>query len=351
MAPRARLPRLAAALLLAAAARAMSATKKRKQIQKLKELRASEWAHRRADKSAKKTMYYGIPDEWSRRGHIACSREIDRGGDFVVAVASDAPDAVPIFAAINSTAANTRRRRLDVVAFVGAAAAGDLERLVEDHLRREGATLDLRVSVCRGLDDQLQLRPAMRALQMLGNSTRVKRKELLSPFNFAAFYLPHVLAHAARILYLDTDVVVRGDVDELARMDLGGKPAAAVEDCSQVLRKYIDFPLAEAYRAATARRVGGRACAGDGCEPMPRETPGNATCVFNRGVVLFEGRAWRAQRLAERIERLVVDFVHCERHLFFTAVKGLFQKQGQAGVNIFPAHSRALAETTTEVCS
>src|SRR5690554_6896879 len=48
---------------------------------------------------------------------------------------------------------------------------------------------------------------------------------------------------------------------------------------------------------------------------------------------------------------MVVDFVHCERHLFFTAVKGLFQEQGQAGVNIFPAHSRALAETTTEVCA
>jgi hypothetical protein len=121
--PRARMaPRLAAAFILATTARAMSATKKRKQVQKLKELRASEWAHRRADKSAKKTMYYGIPDEWSRRGHIACSQDIDRGGDFVVAVASDAPDAVPIFAAINSTAANTRRRRLDVVAFVGAAA-------------------------------------------------------------------------------------------------------------------------------------------------------------------------------------------------------------------------------------
>ena len=152
------------------------------------------------------------------------------------------------------------------------------------------------------------------------DGTGVERKELLSPFNFAAFYLPHVLAHAARILYLDTDVVVRGDVDELARMDLGGKPAAAVEDCSQVLRKYIDFPLAEAYRAATARRVGGRACAGDGCEPMPRETPGNATCVFNRGVVLFEGRAWRAQRLAERIERLVVDFVHSKGALFRAGV-------------------------------
>ena len=180
MAPRARLPRLAAfALLLAAAARAMSATKKRKQIQKLKELRASEWAHRRADKSAKKTMYYGIPDEWSRRGHIACSREIDRGGDFVVAVASDAPDAVPIFAAINSTAANTRRRRLDVVAFVGAAAAGDLERLVEDHLRREGATLDLRVSVCRGLDDQLQLRPASHEISVIapyGHLFRASKK-------------------------------------------------------------------------------------------------------------------------------------------------------------------------------
>ena len=57
----------------------------------------------------------------------------------------------------------------------------------------------------------------MRALAMLANSTRVKRKELLSSYNFAAFYLPHVL-QARRVLYMDTDVIVRGDVHELAQM-------------------------------------------------------------------------------------------------------------------------------------
>ena len=293
----------------------MSATKKRKQIAKLKELRANEWAHRRADRSAQKVMYYGIPDNWSQRTSIRCQQPIDEDGDFVVALASDAPDAAPLFAAINSTAANTKRKRLDVVAFVGPQAADGLEKLVASHLRGT-RKLDLRVSVCRGLQDQLQLRPAMRALQMLGNSSRVKRKELLSPFNFAAFYLPHVLSHATRILYLDTDVIVRGDVDELTTLPLEGKPAAAVEDCSQVLRKYIDFPLAEAYRQATERRIRDKATD----EPSPRATPLNETCVFNRGVVLFDAQVWRTQRLAERIERLVVDFVHSKGSLFRAGV-------------------------------
>ena len=53
------------------------------------------------------------------------------------------------------------------------------------------------------------------------------RKELLSPFNFAAFYLPYVLREASRVLYLDTDAVVEADVTMLRRLDMGGAPAAA----------------------------------------------------------------------------------------------------------------------------
>mmetsp|Transcript_27330 Transcript_27330/g.85002 ORF Transcript_27330/g.85002 Transcript_27330/m.85002 type:complete len:327 (-) Transcript_27330:120-1100(-) len=298
---------------LAAVAAAVSSKKKARQIQHLKEVRAVERSNMRAEKSSKKTMYHAIPSEWGAAG-VRCHRPLSTSDDFVVALASDAADPVPIFAAINSTVSNTRRRALDVVAFVGPAcelglptragetrrnrtsverdggflcdadgsgkhhfgirtARGDVVRvarprrlrsLVKEHLTYDDSDLppskrrpELRVSVCGGLDDQLRQRPAMRALAMLRNSTRVKRKELLSAFNFAAFYLPHVLP-ARRILYLDTDVIVRGDVHELAKMALDGAPAAAVEDCSQHLNKYIDFPLADAYRAAAARRVRGR---------------------------------------------------------------------------------------------
>merc|ERR1719271_434218 len=94
-------------------------------------------------------------------------------------------------------------------------------------------------------------RPALRALHDLRNASdrttvsRVRRRELLSPFNFAAFYLPHVL-DARRILYLDTDTLVKADVLRgLADLDMGRHAVAAVEDCSQRLLKYINFQLLE----------------------------------------------------------------------------------------------------------
>ena len=330
---------LAAFLLLLAGVECghMSKTSKKKQIQHLKEQRMMERSNMRAERSAKKTMYHPIAASWAASG-IECEAPLSGTDDFVVALASDDADPVPIFAAINSTLTNTRRRQLDFVAFVSRDCAPKLKALVRDHilsypddshLPKAMRRAAVRVSVCVGLDAQLRQRPAMRALAMLANSTRVKRKELLSSYNFAAFYLPHVL-QARRVLYMDTDVIVRGDVHELAQMNLDAKPAAAVEDCTQVLRKYIDFPLAEAYRAAAYRRVQAVTgdCAigrGDGprpatCEPLPRSMPANDTCVFNRGVLLLNGEIWRRERMAERIERLVVDFVHSKGALFRAGV-------------------------------
>lgn len=197
-----------------------------------------------------------------------------------------------------------------------------------------------RVSLCVGLEEQLRNRPAMRALVLLANSSRVKRKELLSTFNFAAFYLPHV-SKASRILYLDSDVIVRSDVAQLAQMHMQGRPVAAVEDCTQHIGRYIDFELAEAYRRAARVRVEnhlGESCgrAGQGaanitawydrpdskirCEPLPRPLPDNGTCVFNRGVLLLNRDVWLQQRLAEHIERHVIDFVHSRGALFRSGV-------------------------------
>ncbi|KAH8060845.1 hypothetical protein JL720_13509 [Aureococcus anophagefferens] len=289
----------------------MSKTSKKKQIQHLKEQRMMERSNMRAERSAKKTMYHPIASSWAASG-IECEAPLSGTDDFVVALASDDADPVPIFAAINSTLTNTRRRQLDFVAFVSRDCAPKLKALVrnhilsypdDSHLPKAMRRAAVRVSVCVGLDAQLRQRPAMRAFAMLANSTRVKRKELLSSYNFAAFYLPHVL-QARRVLYMDTDVIV--------------------------LRKYIDFPLAEAYRAAAYRRVQAVTgdCAigrGDGprpatCEPLPRSMPANDTCVFNRGVLLLNGEIWRRERMAERIERLVVDFVHSKGALFRAGV-------------------------------
>ncbi|EGB03182.1 hypothetical protein AURANDRAFT_34357, partial [Aureococcus anophagefferens] len=146
----------------------------------------------------------------------------------------------------------------------------------------------------------------------LSNSTHVKRKELLSPFNFAAFYLPYVLLESRRVLYLDTDAIVEGDVGELAHLDLGGAPAAAVEDCTQKVFKYINYELLERYDSGGRSKLG----------PMNRNAPrlwsrfgftadaySNETCVFNRGVVLFDCPRWRELRLTETIEDLVDAFV------------------------------------------
>lgn len=91
-----------------------------------------------------------------------------------------------------------------------------------------------------------------------GKSSR--RKELFDPLNFAAFYLHELFPAAARVLYLDTDVVVLANlVDGLSRLNLHGQPAGVVEDCSQRLGKYVDMePRPPHLCEGTASRGGSR---------------------------------------------------------------------------------------------
>lgn len=283
-----------------------------KDEQRVKELKLQE----RAFRSAKRNTYHSIPERWG--SGIRCS-----GGWvselFAVALASDEDDPLPIFAAVNSTLSNAADpASLSFVVYVTTRARAGLASLVDRYLGNGT------VSICVGLEGQLQNRPAMRALAPLGNSSRVKRKELLSSFNFAAFYLPHILK-ARRILYMDSDVIVRSDVGELARMPMHGKPAAAVEDCSQLISKYIDFNLAGAYRRAAIARVerahnDGCGTGSSDCEPKPLPVPPNTSCVFNRGVLLLNRDVWLRDRYAEHIERHVVDFVHSRGALFRSGV-------------------------------
>ncbi|KAJ8613414.1 hypothetical protein CTAYLR_002277 [Chrysophaeum taylorii] len=300
--------------------------------QRLKEYKLRE----RAFRSSKRSVYHAIPEKWGNG--IWCEEPLASGDPFVVALASDEEDPLPIFAVINSTLSNAAEpHSLSFVVLVSKRARPGLAAIVRRYFTAGGGSnaTGPRVSVCVGLEEQLRSRPAMRALAVLANSSRVKRKELLSAFNFAAFYLPHVVK-APRILYVDSDVIVRSDVGELAKMPMNGKPAAAVEDCTQHIFKYIDFQLAAAYRRAARVRAenlirdgcgrvppptnGSRLLASPDCEPMPRPMPPNDTCVFNRGVLLLNRDVWLRDRLAEHIERHVIDFVHARGALFRSGV-------------------------------
>ena len=134
---------------------------------------------------------------------------------------------------------------------------------------------------------------------------------MLSPFNFAAFYLPYVLREASRVLYLDTDAVVEADVTMLRTLDMGGAPAAAaVEDCTQKVHN-VNYELLE---EKDHHKLGGeKHWSRFGLSDAAYS---NETCVFNRGVVLFDSTRWRELRLTETIEDLVDAFVSTRAKLW-----------------------------------
>jgi hypothetical protein len=117
--------------------------------------------------------------------------------------------------------------------------------------------------------------------QILFQASSGARKELASVYNFASFYLATIYQQFPRIVYLDTDVIVQGDIMELAEghLDLEGHPVAAVEDCSQRFEIYFNW-----HELAKFGNV-------------PRQT-----CVFNHGIFVMDTDKWRKDKVTEKIE-------------------------------------------------
>lgn len=233
-----------------------------------------------------------LSNEW-RQKH--CVGEMQTKA-LVVATATDSANLLPILAVINSTLTHSRDNDVSHV-------------VITKHVRRLHAAVAqfvprARVTICGGFSDLLTQRPPLDKLQRLADTQRIRRKELLSPFNFAAFYLPYVLREASRVLYLDTDAVVEADVTMLRTLDMGGAPAAAVEDCTQKVHKYVNYELLKEkdHHKLGDEKHWSRFGLSDAAYS-------NDTCVFNRGVVLFDSARWRELRLTETIEDLVDAFV------------------------------------------
>ena len=140
-----------------------------------------------------------------------------------VFLCSDEQDLRPLLAAINSTATNCRNpESLTFHVLVPQSIHKPLEEAMARWFPHVTVDIDSKSLDENAITKRIAFFAAAGA-----------RKELANPYNFASFYLAENYRHLPRIIYLDTDVIVQGDVLELAEMDLHGHPMAAVGDCSQ----------------------------------------------------------------------------------------------------------------------
>ena len=134
-------------------------------------------------------------------------------------------------------------------------------------------------------------------------SSKTDRKELANPYNFAAYYIASMpkYAHIEKAIYLDTDVVVQGDLyPAYLRCCDRGTPVAAVEDCSQHLSEYINV--------SSLRLLVNGENLSSASNPLQLGDSGvdlnlGAHCVFNRGFLVLHLTRWRDMHITSAIER------------------------------------------------
>src|SRR5690242_14963241 len=108
---------------------------------------------------------------------------------------------------------------------------------------------------------------------------------IITRATYARIYIPEVLPHSERALYLDCDVMARHDVGELFDCDMGGAWAMGSPD---VQAPFVPFGVPNWY--ASGRTA--------------------ADLNFNAGVLLMDLDAWRRHGLTEELLRYLTDGRH-----------------------------------------
>ncbi|XP_034543043.1 glycosyltransferase 8 domain-containing protein 1 [Notolabrus celidotus] len=119
--------------------------------------------------------------------------------------------------------------------------------------------------------------------------------EATKPLTFARFYLPAYLPEAEKAIYLDDDVIVQGDIQDLYETHVKpGHAAAFSDDCDSASAKgiirgagnqnnYIGFLD---FKKEAIKKLGMRA----------------TTCSFNPGVIIANLTEWRNQNITMQLE-------------------------------------------------
>lgn len=119
--------------------------------------------------------------------------------------------------------------------------------------------------------------------------------EAVKPLTFARFYLPLYIPEAEKAIYLDDDVIVQGDIQDLFGTSIKpGHAAAFSDDCETASAKgivrgagnqnnYIGFLD---FKKESIKKLGMRA----------------NTCSFNPGVIIANLTEWRNQNITKQLE-------------------------------------------------
>ncbi|KAM6985710.1 glycosyltransferase 8 domain-containing protein 2 isoform 1-T1 [Aplochiton taeniatus] len=126
------------------------------------------------------------------------------------------------------------------------------------------------------------------------------RPDLLHPLNFVRFYLPLLDINHKRVIYLDDDIIVQGDIKELYHTKLElGHAAAFATDCDlpsthEMVRSVGMQPASQTtymgfldYRKQEVRDLG--------INP--------SDCSFNPGVFVADIKEWKKQKITKQLEK------------------------------------------------
>ncbi|KAM5172636.1 glycosyltransferase 8 domain-containing protein 2 [Mantella aurantiaca] len=137
--------------------------------------------------------------------------------------------------------------------------------------------------------------------------------ELLQPLNFVRFYLPLLTQEHEKVIYLDDDIIVLGDIQELYNIKLSrGHVAAFSDDCDLPSLQEIAMKIGIQnsfmgfldYRKKTIQKLG--------ISP--------STCSFNPGVFVANITEWRQQHITKKLEKWMKKNV--EENLYSSTVGG-----------------------------
>ncbi|KAM4037973.1 glycosyltransferase 8 domain-containing protein 2 isoform 1-T4 [Anomaloglossus baeobatrachus] len=137
--------------------------------------------------------------------------------------------------------------------------------------------------------------------------------ELLQPLNFVRFYLPLLTSEHEKVIYLDDDIIVLGDIQELYNTKISrGHIAAFSDDCDLpslqeviasvgIQNTYMGFLD---YRQKAIQKLG--------ISP--------STCSFNPGVFVANMTEWRQQHITKKLEKWMKKNV--EENLYSSTIGG-----------------------------
>ncbi|XP_072257259.1 glycosyltransferase 8 domain-containing protein 2 isoform X2 [Pyxicephalus adspersus] len=137
--------------------------------------------------------------------------------------------------------------------------------------------------------------------------------ELLQPLNFVRFYLPLLIQEHEKVIYLDDDIIVLGDIQELYNTNISpGHVAAFSDDCDLPSIQDIAMKIGIQntfmgfldYRKKTIQKMG--------ISPN--------TCSFNPGVFVANLTEWRQQQITKKLEKWMKKNV--EENLYSSNVGG-----------------------------